>query len=168
MDRGEWKDYELLDCGDGEKLERWGRQILVRPDPQAIWGRPGAAVPGRTRMPLSPVQYRRRALRAAQASEQWTVQYGELTFNVKPMNFSIRACFPNRRSTGILSWGKFAVPGGRFRYSICLPIPVGPPWPVRRREPASAMSMQPKAWWPGRKRTPARPVWRMRPFAGSG
>ena len=35
-----WKDYELLDCGDGEKLERWGRQILVRPDPQAIWEAP--------------------------------------------------------------------------------------------------------------------------------
>jgi hypothetical protein len=32
-----WKDYELLDCGSGEKLERWGAQILVRPDPQAIW-----------------------------------------------------------------------------------------------------------------------------------
>ena len=30
-----WKDYELLDCGGGEKLERWGKQILVRPDPQA-------------------------------------------------------------------------------------------------------------------------------------
>ena len=32
-----WEDYELLDCGGGEKLERWGDQILVRPDPQAIW-----------------------------------------------------------------------------------------------------------------------------------
>ena len=30
-----WEDYELLDCGGGEKLERWGKQILVRPDPQA-------------------------------------------------------------------------------------------------------------------------------------
>ena len=35
-----WEDYELLDCGGGEKLERWGRQILVRPDPQAIWETP--------------------------------------------------------------------------------------------------------------------------------
>ena len=32
-----WKDYELLSCGGGEKLERWDNQILVRPDPQAIW-----------------------------------------------------------------------------------------------------------------------------------
>ena len=35
-----WKDYELLDCGSGEKLERWGKYILVRPDPQAIWQTP--------------------------------------------------------------------------------------------------------------------------------
>ena len=32
-----WKDYELLDCADGEKLERWGDIILRRPDPQVIW-----------------------------------------------------------------------------------------------------------------------------------
>ena len=35
-----WKDYELLDCGGGEKLERWDKQYLVRPDPQAIWETP--------------------------------------------------------------------------------------------------------------------------------
>ena len=35
-----WKDYELLDCGLGEKLERWGDHLLVRPDPQAIWNTP--------------------------------------------------------------------------------------------------------------------------------
>lgn len=36
----DWKDYELLDCGRGEKLERWGKYTLVRPDPQAIWNTP--------------------------------------------------------------------------------------------------------------------------------
>ena len=36
----DWKDYELIDCGRGEKLERWGDQLLVRPDPQAIWNTP--------------------------------------------------------------------------------------------------------------------------------
>ena len=33
----DWKDYELIDCSGGEKLERWGKQVLVRPDPQVIW-----------------------------------------------------------------------------------------------------------------------------------
>ena len=35
-----WKDYELLDCSDGERLERWGDVILIRPDPQVIWKTP--------------------------------------------------------------------------------------------------------------------------------
>ena len=43
-----WRDYELLDCGGGEKLERWGRHLLVRPDPQAIWPAVGRN-PGWTR-----------------------------------------------------------------------------------------------------------------------
>ena len=34
-----WKDFEVLDCGGGEKVERWGKQVLVRPDPQAVWPR---------------------------------------------------------------------------------------------------------------------------------
>ena len=40
-----WRDYELLDCGNGERLERWGKHLLVRPDPQAIW-RPEGKHPG--------------------------------------------------------------------------------------------------------------------------
>ena len=93
----QWKDYELLDCGDGEKLERWGRQILVRPDPQAIWEAPrrnpawdhpdarylrsntGGGHWERNRLP-----------------EQWTVRYRELTFNVKPMNFKHTGLFPEQ------------------------------------------------------------------------
>ena len=36
----QWKDYEVLDASDGERLERWGKYILVRPDPQVIWSTP--------------------------------------------------------------------------------------------------------------------------------
>ena len=36
----EWKDYEVIDTSSGEKLERWGKYILVRPDPQVIWTTP--------------------------------------------------------------------------------------------------------------------------------
>ena len=64
-----WKDYELLDCGGGEKLERWGDQILVRPDPQAIWG-VGPEEPGLAhgQRPLQPLQHRRRPLGQKQAA----------------------------------------------------------------------------------------------------
>ena len=92
-----WKDYELLDCGDGEKLERWGRQILVRPDPQAIWEAPrrSSAWQNPDARSLRPNtgggNWERRKL-----PEQWTVQYGELTFNVKPMNFKHTGLFPEQ------------------------------------------------------------------------
>ena len=48
-----WEDYELIDCGGGEKLERWGRQNLVRPDPQAIWETPHARICHRRRPRLA-------------------------------------------------------------------------------------------------------------------
>ena len=60
-----WKDYELLDCGGGEKLERWGDQILVRPDPQAIWESDRKNRGWRTLQPLQP---RRRPLGQEQAA----------------------------------------------------------------------------------------------------
>ena len=37
MREAQWEDYELIDCSDGERLERWGDIILIRPDPQIIW-----------------------------------------------------------------------------------------------------------------------------------
>ena len=92
-----WEDYELLDCGDGEKLERWGRQILVRPDPQAIWEAPRRSSAWQNpdarylRSNTGGGHWERRKL-----PEQWTVQYGELTFNVKPMNFKHTGLFPEQ------------------------------------------------------------------------
>ena len=92
-----WKDYELIDCSRGEKLERWGDQLLVRPDPQAIWDTPRSH-PG----------WRRNAGRYARSSsgggawenrsmpERWTVSYRDLTFNVKPMNFKHTGLFPEQ------------------------------------------------------------------------
>lgn len=92
-----WRDYELIDCGGGEKLERWGKHVLVRPDPQAIWHTP-------RNNPL----WRRPDARYARASTgggawekkdvpaQWQVRYRELTFQVKPMNFKHTGLFPEQ------------------------------------------------------------------------
>ncbi len=93
----QWKDYELMDCGDGEKLERWNRQILVRPDPQAIWEAPRKNSAWNhpdaryLRSNTGGGHWERKKL-----PEQWAVRYKELTFHVKPMNFKHTGLFPEQ------------------------------------------------------------------------
>ena len=92
-----WKDYELLDCGGGEKLERWGRQILVRPDPQAIWAPEGKHRGWRT----ADARYSRSHTGGGHwdkkaVPESWPIRYGDLTFQVKPMNFKHTGLFPEQ------------------------------------------------------------------------
>ena len=92
-----WKDYELIDCGRGEKLERWGDQLLVRPDPQAIWNTP------RTHRgwKVNAGRYARSSTGGGQwqnksMPQRWTVSYRDLTFNIKPMNFKHTGLFPEQ------------------------------------------------------------------------
>ena len=92
-----WRDYELLDCGGGEKLERWGGQVLLRPDPQAIWNTP--RLHSRWRNPDG--RYFRSSTGGGRwdkgrLPEQWQVSYRELTFQVKPMNFKHTGLFPEQ------------------------------------------------------------------------
>ena len=93
----DWKDYELLDCGGGEKLERWDRQVLVRPDPQAIWetdktGRVWRSANGRySRSSTGGGHWDKGKL-----PESWQVHYKDLTFQVKPMNFKHTGLFPEQ------------------------------------------------------------------------
>ena len=92
-----WKDYELLDCGGGEKLERWDKQILVRPDPQAIWEtdhkNPGwrQANARYSRSSTGGGHWDKRKL-----PEQWPIRYKDLCFQVKPMNFKHTGLFPEQ------------------------------------------------------------------------
>ena len=92
-----WKDYALLDCGGGEKLERWGDKLLVRPDPQAIWCTPRLH-PGWKR---PDGRYLRSntgggAWEKSKLPGQWQVRYKNLTFQVKPMNFKHTGLFPEQ------------------------------------------------------------------------
>ena len=92
-----WKDYEVLDTSAGEKLERWGKYILVRPDPQVIWNTPKDD-------PL----WRKYDARYARSSTgggkwqnlrlpaQWQVRYKDLTFNIKTMGFKHTGLFPEQ------------------------------------------------------------------------
>ena len=92
-----WQDFELIDCADGEKLERWGKYTLVRPDPQAIWSTPRKDA----RWNTSDAQYHRSESGGgrwskAKLPEEWKIRYRDLTFHVKPMNFKHTGLFPEQ------------------------------------------------------------------------
>ncbi len=92
-----WKDFEVLDCSDGEKLERWGKYTLVRPDPQAIWHTKREHPAWRN----PDARYSRSSQGGGKwdknrLPENWQVHYGELTFNIKPMNFKHTGLFPEQ------------------------------------------------------------------------
>ncbi len=92
-----WTDYELLDCGRGEKLERWGDKLLVRPDPQAIWNTPRTHR-GWTR---PDARYARSSTGGGQwagkgVPQRWQVHYRDLTFHVGLMNFKHTGVFPEQ------------------------------------------------------------------------
>ena len=93
----QWKDYEVIDTSDGEKLERWGKYTLVRPDPQVIWNTPKTD----RRWRSHDARYARSNTGGGKWSdnrlpERWQVHYGPLTFNVKPMNFKHTGVFPEQ------------------------------------------------------------------------
>ncbi|PZE22203.1 class I SAM-dependent methyltransferase [Paenibacillus xerothermodurans] len=94
----DWKDYEVIDTGDGEKLERWGSIVLRRPDPQIIW--PIAKETGRWRNPDA--HYHRSSSGGGQweykqdLPERWTIGYDKLRFHIKPTNFKHTGLFPEQ------------------------------------------------------------------------
>lgn len=93
----EWQDYKVLDTSSGEKLERWGKYTLIRPDPQVIWktekknplwqradasykrSRTGGGAWGNNKLP-----------------ESWVIGYKELKFLIKPMGFKHTGLFPEQ------------------------------------------------------------------------
>ncbi len=94
-----WKDYELLDTSDGERLERWGKYVLVRPDPQVIWKNAK-----KSRLWNSAdATYRRLsggggAWKENRLPENWQISYEKLnlTFIIKPMGFKHTGLFPEQ------------------------------------------------------------------------
>ena len=92
-----WKDYELLDTSDGERLERWGKYILIRPDPQIIWHQTA-------KHPLwkkADGIYRRSSTGGGswiknELPESWTISYGNLRFILRPMGFKHTGLFPEQ------------------------------------------------------------------------
>ena len=98
MREAQWKDYELIDCSDGERLERWGDIVLIRPDPQIIWKTP-------KKDPLwkqAHARYHRSSSGGGawqfykNMPKQWKIKYKELTFGIKPMGFKHTGVFPEQ------------------------------------------------------------------------
>ena len=92
-----WKDYEVIDTGDGEKLERWGKYLLVRPDPQVIW-KSEHKNPGWKK---KNGHYHRSAKGGGEweffdLPEEWKISYRDLTFRLKPFSFKHTALFPEQ------------------------------------------------------------------------
>ena len=93
----DWRDFEVLDTGDGEKLERWGKYILARPDPQVIWPK------ARPEMWKTAHARYHRSERGGgsweftkQLPEKWTVKYKDLSFYVRPTGFKHTGLFPEQ------------------------------------------------------------------------
>ncbi len=92
-----WKDYEVIDCSKGEKLERWGNYLLVRPDPQVIWDTPKREK-GWKKMNA---HYHRSKKGGGEweffdLPQQWSINYGSLTFQLKPFSFKHTGLFPEQ------------------------------------------------------------------------
>ena len=92
-----WKDYEVLDTSNGEKLERWGKYLLVRPDPQVIWNTPHEHEGWKKKNG----HYHRSSKGGGEweffgLPEEWTIGYRELTFHLKPFSFKHTGLFPEQ------------------------------------------------------------------------
>lgn len=92
-----WKDYEVLATSGGEKLERWGEYILVRPDPQVLWNTPHSHPMWKKKNG----HYHRSAKGGGEweffsLPKQWNISYGELTFCLKPFSFKHTGLFPEQ------------------------------------------------------------------------
>lgn len=92
-----WKDYEVIDTSAGEKLERWGDYLLVRPDPQVIWN---TAKENKGWRKMNG-HYHRSAKGGGEweffdLPQQWQISYGSLKFNLKPFSFKHTGLFPEQ------------------------------------------------------------------------
>ncbi len=94
-----WQDYELIDTSDGERLERWGKYILIRPDPQVIWHNAKKS----KRWKTADAQYRRSssgggAWRENKLPDEWKLGYDSLglEFVIRPMGFKHTGLFPEQ------------------------------------------------------------------------
>lgn len=94
----EWKDYEIIDSSCGEKLERWGNTILLRPDPQIIWNN-GDLLEKYDNINAHYIRSNKGGghwENIKKTSERWVICYKDLKFNIKQMGFKHTGLFPEQ------------------------------------------------------------------------
>lgn len=100
-----WSDYEILDTSNKEKLERWGKYLLVRPDPQVLWNTPHAHAGWKNKN----AHYHRSSNGGGEwdfisLPDEWSIGYKDLTFRLKPFSFKHTGLFPEQA----VNWDWFA------------------------------------------------------------
>ena len=127
-----WKDYEVLDTSSGEKLERWGDYLLIRPDPQVIWN-----TEKRIRGWKKCSGHYHRSSKGGGEWEffdlpkQWQIHYRNLTFNLKPFSFKHTGLFPEQAVNWDWCSEKIRDERKRREHSGVLDPETGKPKPVR-------------------------------------
>lgn len=117
MRTANFKDYELIDTSNGEKLERWGNVILIRPDPQIIWKTPK----NNPFWHKANARYRRSAKGGGRWEEikkvppMWKINYGDLTFQIKTMGFKHTGIFPEQAVNWDFAMKKISSAGRKIK-----------------------------------------------------
>lgn len=163
-----WKDYELIDCSSGERLERWGEITLIRPDPQVIWQTKRAHPLWR--------KANARYLRSSSGGGRWEVygglpdvwqiSYHTLRFNIKTMGFKHTGLFPEQAVNWNLVRHVIRSAGRPVKVLNLFAYTAAQRSPAWRRAPRWCMWMPPRAWLPGRRRMRQPPGWQAGLCAG--
>ena len=156
----EWKDYEVLDTSGGERLERWGKYILVRPDPQVVWKfdkksplwKKAHAVYHRSSSGGGHWEYKKKF------PDSWTIDYNNMTFKVSPTGFKHTGIFPEQAT----NWDEYKKmierEAEKSMFSIFSVTPAARPWLAPKPVQECAMWTRQRVWSPGAKKTPGFPI----------
>ena len=111
-----WKDYELIDCSGGERLERWGKYILIRPDPQVIWKTERERPEWDRADGVYTRSERGGGAWSGKLPDGWEIGYGPLRFGLHPMGFKHTGLFPEQA----VNWDRMAelIRGRKSRVNV--------------------------------------------------
>ena len=155
-----WKDYELLDATDGNRLERWGETLLIRPDPQVVWKTPSKAPCGQRQMPstTAPIRAAASGSTAAVCRKSGKISCGEgedkLTLIVSPTGFKHTGVFPEQAVNWAWYQQKIRAANRPVKVLNLFGYTGGATLACRCRCYCLAMWTLPRASWHGARTTP--------------